>query len=111
MAEHEDPLARIERERDAAQSDPVAVVLAHVLEADQGHVHSMGRRARDARSAPTRIAVTSPAGSGACRPPFHARLNAVPRSTELRTNGSPSVTLAAPPMPPAFAAMSPWSWY
>src|SRR6185436_1628278 len=111
MTQHEHPLPRIERERDVAQRDPVAVVLAHVLEADQGHDHSRGRRARDARSAPTRIAVMSPAGSGARRPPFHARSNAVPWSTELRTNGSPRVTLAAPPMPPAFAAMSPWPWY
>jgi hypothetical protein len=62
------PTPRIERERDVAQRDPVTVVFAHVLEADQGHDHSMGCGARDARSAPTLIAVMRPAGSGACLP-------------------------------------------
>src|SRR5439155_21272588 len=110
-SEDEHPLARIEGERDVAQGDPIAEALAHVLETDQGHVHSNGRTARFASSTPTLIAVTRPAGSGARAPPFHARSNAVPWSTELRTNGRPRVTLAAPPMPPLFAGINPWSWY
>src|SRR5262249_40181282 len=65
------PLARLERQRDVAQREAIAVVLRDALEADQGHDQANLRPPlRAHKSIATRAAFTSPAGSGARAPPF-----------------------------------------
>ena len=81
----------------------VQEVLAEALAGAASPLRAAAHERAASRSAASRL----PASAR----PVPARSSAVPWSTEVRTIGSPSVTLTAWPKPACLSTGSPWSWY